>query len=49
MAINLLGAIFGGMLEYNSMYFGFQFLYLLALALYGLAWLSAKVTPMDSP
>jgi hypothetical protein len=27
----------GGFLEYNSMYFGFRFLYLLALAMYGLA------------
>jgi spermidine synthase len=36
-AVNLLGAMFGGLLEYNSMYFGFQFLYLLAAALYLLA------------
>jgi hypothetical protein len=34
MALNLLGAMFGGILEYNSMYFGFRFLYLLATALY---------------
>ena len=34
MAVNLLGAMFGGLLEYNSMYFGFQFLYLLAGAIY---------------
>ncbi|MBI5250880.1 MAG: class I SAM-dependent methyltransferase [Desulfomonile tiedjei] len=37
MAINLIGAITGGILEYNSMYFGFGFLYLLAIALYLLA------------
>lgn len=37
MAINLLGAMTGGILEYNSMYFGFRFLYLLAIALYLLA------------
>jgi spermidine synthase len=37
MAINLLGAMCGGLLEYNSMYFGFQFLYLLAMACYFLA------------
>jgi hypothetical protein len=37
MAVNLLGAMFGGLLEYNSMYFGFQFLYLLAGAIYLLA------------
>jgi spermidine synthase len=34
MALNLLGAMCGGLLEYNSMYFGFQFLYWLALGLY---------------
>lgn len=39
MAVNLLGAMFGGLLEYNSMYFGFQFLYLLAGAIYLLAFL----------
>lgn len=37
MAANLTGAMFGGLLEYNSMYFGFRFMYLLALAFYGLA------------
>jgi spermidine synthase len=37
MAINLLGAMTGGVLEYNSMYFGFRFLYLLAIVLYLLA------------
>lgn len=37
-AYNIMGAMFGGLLEYNSMYFGFSFLYLLAIALYGLAW-----------
>jgi len=26
-----MGALFGGVMEYNSMYFGFAFLYLLAL------------------
>jgi SAM-dependent methyltransferase len=34
LAINLLGAMCGGLLEYNSMYFGFQFLYVLAAGLY---------------
>ena len=34
LATNLMGAMLGGMLEYNSMYFGFRFLYLLALGLY---------------
>jgi SAM-dependent methyltransferase len=37
MALNLLGAMLGGLLEYNSMYFGFRFLYLLAIVLYSLA------------
>jgi spermidine synthase len=37
-AYNLMGALFGGVMEYNSMYFGFAFLYLLALAFYSLAW-----------
>jgi hypothetical protein len=52
MAMNLLGAMCGGLLEYNSMYFGFQFLYILAAGLYVLAILSElvaskpKVTPV---
>ncbi len=39
MATNLFGAMCGGLLEYNSMYFGFRFLYLMATALYLLAFL----------
>lgn len=39
MATNLFGAMCGGLLEYNSMYFGFRFLYLMAAALYLLAFL----------
>ncbi len=31
----------GGLLEYNSMYFGFQFLYWIAIALYAAALISA--------
>jgi spermine/spermidine synthase len=34
MAVNLLGAMVGGLLEYNAMYFGFRFLYGLAALLY---------------
>jgi hypothetical protein len=34
MAANLFGAMVGGVLEYNSMYFGFQSLYWIAIALY---------------
>jgi SAM-dependent methyltransferase len=37
-AYNLMGALVGGVMEYNSMYFGFAFLYLLALGFYSLAW-----------
>jgi hypothetical protein len=40
MSMNLMGAMCGGVLEYNSMYFGFHFLYLLALGLYAAALLS---------
>jgi spermidine synthase len=38
---NLLGAMLGGFLEYNSMYFGFRSLYLVAAALYALAFASS--------
>jgi SAM-dependent methyltransferase len=41
LAYNLMGALFGGLMEYNSMYFGFAFLYLLAMGFYGLAWASS--------
>lgn len=36
LGMNLLGAMAGGVLEYNSMYFGFQSLYWLAAALYAI-------------
>ena len=39
---NILGAIFGGLLEYNSMYFGFRSLYLLGFTMYLLAFLFTK-------
>lgn len=41
MSANLFGAMCGGLLEYNSMYFGFQFLYVLAAALYAGAFVSS--------
>jgi spermidine synthase len=44
MAANLFGAMCGGLLEYNAMYFGFQFLYWLAAALYVGAFVSSLVT-----
>src|SRR5271169_2692670 len=37
MAMNLVGAMVGGLLEYNSMYLGFQALYILAMICYVLA------------
>ena len=40
MAANLMGAMCGGLLEYNSMKFGFQSLYLFGFVLYALAALS---------
>lgn len=45
MAMNLLGAVCGGLLEYNSMYFGFRFLYLLAIGCYLLAFVSELAFP----
>lgn len=42
---NLMGAILGGLLEYNSLYFGFRFLYFLAMLIYGLAFLSTLRVP----
>jgi SAM-dependent methyltransferase len=37
LSANILGAMLGGLLEYNSMYWGYTSLYPLGLALYGLA------------
>jgi hypothetical protein len=45
MAANLFGAMCGGLLEYNAMYFGFQFLYWLAGALYVGAFLASLWKP----
>lgn len=42
MSSNLLGAMLGGFLEYNSMYFGFRSLYVLALAMYACAFLASR-------
>ena len=39
---NILGAMFGGLLEYNSMYFGFKSLYLLGIAMYFFAFVFSK-------
>ena len=45
LAYNLMGALFGGLMEYNSMYFGFSFLYLLAMGFYFLAWMFSGIGP----
>jgi len=42
MAANLLGAMLGGLLEYNAMYCGYAALYVIALLVYALAFLSLK-------
>lgn len=44
MAANLLGAMCGGLLEYNAMYFGFRSLHLVALAFYAAAFLYTLVS-----
>jgi hypothetical protein len=41
LAANLFGAMLGGFLEYNSMYWGYASLNWMALALYGVGWLCA--------
>lgn len=46
MAANLMGALFGGVLEYNSMRFGFESLYLFGVALYGMAAVAHYVGPL---
>ena len=38
---NILGAMLGGFLEYNSMYFGFRSLYIFASIMYGCAFISS--------
>ena len=42
LSANILGAMFGGFLEYNSMYFGFGSLYILAGAIYFFALITSK-------
>ena len=43
---NLLGSMLGGLLEYNSMYFGFRSLYVLALIMYAFAFLKSAGSRM---
>jgi spermine/spermidine synthase len=49
MAVNLLGAMGGGLLEYNSMYFGFRALYLIAMVLYAVALIWELATSKTRP
>ena len=44
---NILGAIFGGLLEYNSMYFGFRSLYILGFIMYLAAFIFSKKDTME--
>jgi len=44
---NILGAIFGGLLEYNSMYFGFRSLYILGFIMYLAAFIFAKKNTIE--
>jgi hypothetical protein len=46
LSANLFGAMLGGFLEYNSMYWGFSSLYPLGLALYGLAFVCHVARPV---
>jgi hypothetical protein len=43
LSANLFGAMLGGFLEYNSMYWGYSSLYPLGMALYGCAYLCLRV------
>jgi hypothetical protein len=49
MAANLLGAVCGGLLEYNSMYFGFGSLYLFAMILYLFSALAGRLLSRSLP
>ncbi len=42
---NLLGAMLGGFVEYNAMYFGYRWLYYLAIAVYVAAFISSTKKP----
>ena len=42
LSCNVLGALVGGLLEYNSMFFGFKFLYILAIIFYFLAYITSN-------
>ncbi len=48
LASNLVGAMAGGLIEYNSMYFGFNLLGAGALALYAAAWITSRRRPVSA-
>ena len=49
MYTNLLGAMLGGFLQYNAMYFGLRSLYVLAIVLYVLAFTSGRRSKQSAP
>jgi hypothetical protein len=49
MAYNLMGAMVGGLLEYNSMQYGFASLYVMALAFYGAGWIASRPVHSRGP
>ena len=49
LSANLFGAMVGGFIEYNSMYWGFSSLYPLGMALYFAAWLCARHAESAGP
>jgi hypothetical protein len=46
---NLIGAMLGGCLEYNSMYFGFRSLYILAIVIYAISMIVSLATRPPAP
>jgi hypothetical protein len=48
LGVNLVGAMAGGLLEYVSMATGMRTIWLLVLAVYGLAWLSTRLASRTS-
>jgi len=48
MAMNLMGAMLGALLEYNAMYFGYKALYVIAIVIYGVAFLLLRSCPGKS-
>jgi hypothetical protein len=49
MSSNLLGAMLGGFLEYNSMYLGYRSLYIIGLLMYLAAYFGSVLHSRRSP